>query len=64
MIRERANDDVFYVFQSYIRKNVKLSESAREGLPITLYDKKCHGYEDYKAFTAELAGRIHALTTG
>ncbi len=40
------------------------TNGAGNSLPITLYDKKCHGYEDYKAFTAELAGRIHALTTG
>jgi len=61
MIRERSSDDVFFVFQTFIRKNVRLSECSRDGVPMAFYDLKCHGYEDYKALTAELVGRIWSL---
>ncbi|MGO9014399.1 MAG: ParA family protein [Dissulfurispiraceae bacterium] len=61
MIRERSSDDVFYVFQTYVRKNVRLSECSRDGVPMAFYDLKCHGYEDYKALTAELVGRVWSL---
>jgi chromosome partitioning protein len=47
-----------YLFTSRIRRNVTLSESVSRGTPIIHFNKQCHGYEDYHAFTREFLGRL------
>lgn len=47
-----------YLFDTKIRKNVTLSESVSKGTPIIHFNKRCHGHEDYDAFTRELLGRL------
>lgn len=42
------------MFNTVIRVNSKLGEAARKGLPITRYDTRCRGYEDYLALAAEI----------
>lgn len=39
---------------TYIRKNTRLSESFNNHLPISCYDNKCHGYEDYSNLVEEI----------
>jgi chromosome partitioning protein len=47
-----------YLFTSRIRRNVTLSESVSQGTPIIHFNKHCHGYEDYDAFTREFLRRL------
>jgi chromosome partitioning protein len=42
------------VFNTVIRRNVKLAEAIDSGKPINFYDKDCNGYADYKALTDEI----------
>lgn len=42
------------VFNTIIRKNVKLSEAPSHGMPIVLYAPECNGSKDYKALTKEV----------
>jgi chromosome partitioning protein len=42
------------VFNTIIRKNVRLAEAPGFGLPITQYDPLCHGAEDYRALAREV----------
>jgi chromosome partitioning protein len=42
------------VFQTVVRKNVRLAEAPSFGLPITLYDKMCYGTEDYRSLAREV----------
>jgi len=41
-------------FATSIRHSVKLAEAASHGQPITSYCRRCAGYDDYKALTAEV----------
>lgn len=45
------------VFQTLVRKNVRLAEAPSFGLPVILYDEECNGAEDYRA----LAGEVLAM---
>jgi chromosome partitioning protein len=50
-IRERFGDKVF---ETVIYKNVRLSESEVEGVPIILFDRKASGAQNYEALTEEV----------
>ena len=41
-------------FETVIRHSVKLSEAASHGVPIVDYCRHCAGFEDYRAFAAEV----------
>jgi len=43
------------IFQTRIRRNVKLAESPSYGRTIFEYDTRCHGAEDYRALADEIA---------
>ena len=45
------------VFRTVIRENVRLAEAPSFAQPITVYDARCSGAEDYTAAAEELAGR-------
>ncbi len=45
------------VFNTNIRKNIKLSESPSHGLPIILYAPESNGAQDYEALTKEIIAR-------
>jgi chromosome partitioning protein len=51
MLRERSGD---LVYQTVIRENVRLAECPSFGLPITQYDPRSHGAEDYRALAQEM----------
>jgi chromosome partitioning protein len=42
------------LLKTIIRQTVRLREAAREGLPITDYDRTSRGYEDYMALAREM----------
>jgi chromosome partitioning protein len=42
------------VFATVIRKNVRLAEAPSFGLPITAYDRRCYGTEDYRSLAREV----------
>jgi ATPases involved in chromosome partitioning len=44
------------VYQTRIRKNVKLAEASSHGKPIVLYDPRSTGAEDYEALSREVDG--------
>jgi chromosome partitioning protein len=44
------------VFRTVIRKNVRLAEAPSFGLPITVYDEKSYGAQDYLSLARELLG--------
>ncbi len=46
------------VFQTVIRKNVRLAEAPAFGLPITAYAPDSRGAEDYRALAREVAGKL------
>ena len=46
------------VFQTKIRKNVRLAEAPLESRNIIDYDKNCNGARDYQAFAEEFLARI------
>jgi len=48
-----------FVFNTYIRTNVSLSECEAVGKPISLYAPSSNGYEDYKSLTLELTDRLN-----
>lgn len=45
------------VYDTYIPKNIKLTESPSFGLPIMLYDDKCKGSEAFESLTEEFLRR-------
>lgn len=53
-IKEYFDDKVF---NTYIRKNVKLSEAPSHGMPITTYAPDSNGARDYRALTKEIIAR-------
>ena len=53
-IRERFGDRVF---ETVIHKNVRLSESEVEGMPIIVFDQRATGANDYQALADELLAR-------
>jgi chromosome partitioning protein len=42
------------VFKTVIRENIRLAEAWSFAQPITVYDPKCHGAEDYRALAGEV----------
>jgi len=42
------------VFQTVVRKNVRLAEAPSFGIPITRYDPQCYGTEDYRSLAREV----------
>jgi chromosome partitioning protein len=50
------------VFQTVVRKNVRLAEAPGFGRPITQYDPECHGSEDYRALAQEVMAMEATLT--
>jgi len=50
-------------FQTIIRYSVKLAEAASHGLPIAHYCKRCAGFDDYQALTAEVLQQEAAIPT-
>ena len=42
------------VFDTIVRKNVRLAEAPSFGLPIVSYDPRCHGAEDYRCLAREV----------
>lgn len=53
-VRAHYPDDVL---ETIIRENVRLGEAPSHGKPITLYDTKSTGAEDYRALARELRAR-------
>ncbi len=53
-IRERFGDKVF---ETVIHKNVRLSESEVEGMPIILFDRRASGAQNYDALAEEVIAR-------
>lgn len=45
------------VYETTIRKNIRLAEAPSHGMPIDLYDSACAGTEDYRALTREFLTR-------
>ena len=54
-IRERFGDKVF---ETVIYKNVRLSESEMEGMPIIMFDKRASGALNYEALADETLRRV------
>lgn len=46
------------VFQTKIRKNIRLAEAPLENRNIMEYDRNCNGARDYQAFAAEFLARM------
>lgn len=46
------------VFSHVVRRNIRLAEAPSRGLPITEYDPKCPGADDYRAVAAEFIERF------
>jgi len=42
------------VFQTVVRKNIRLAEAPSFGVPIPLYDAQCYGTEDYRSLAREV----------
>jgi chromosome partitioning protein len=42
------------VFRTIIRENVRLAEAPSHGMPITLYDPRSRGAEDYRSLATEV----------
>jgi len=42
------------LFETVVRKNVRLAEAPSFGLPVTLYDTGCYGTEDYRSLALEV----------
>jgi chromosome partitioning protein len=53
-IRERFGDKVF---QTVIYKNVRVSESEIEGVPIALFDRRASGAQNYESLAEEVLSR-------
>ncbi len=51
MLRERSGD---LVFQTVIRENIRLAECPSFGQPITRYEPKSAGADDYRALAREV----------
>ncbi len=46
------------VFKSIIPRNIRLSEAPSFGIPINLFDPKCHGAAAYKSLAEEVLSRV------
>lgn len=58
-LKERFNDQVL---KTAIRENIKLAEASLHLLPITEYDSKSHGAEDYRALAQEILEKDNPIT--
>lgn len=45
------------IFNTYIRRNVKLAEAIDNGKPINHYDTECNGFTDYQTLVNELIAK-------
>src|SRR5262249_51848670 len=54
VLEEIRNHLAGQYFQTVIRYSVKLAEAASHGQPIAHYCRQCAGFEDYRAFAAEV----------
>lgn len=45
------------LFETRIRRNIRLAEAPGHGQDIFCYDRRCHGAEDYRALAEELRSR-------
>lgn len=45
------------VYETGIRKNIRLAEAPSHGKPVNIYDPRCAGSEDYRSVTAEFLQR-------
>ena len=52
------------VFQTKIRKNIRLAEAPLENRNIIDYDKNCNGAKDYQAFAEEFLARMEEMGEG
>lgn len=52
------------LYNTVIRRNVKLKEAAFAGIPIYEYDPNSNGVEDYMAFVREVIGQEDEMTKG
>ena len=50
-VREHLKEKVY---KSVIPRNVRISEAPSHGLPVLLYDTKCHGSKAYASLSAEI----------
>lgn len=48
------------VFKTVIRENIRLAEAWSFAQPITVYDSRCHGAEDYRALATEVVKQERA----
>ena len=46
------------LFTTKIRRSAAIPTAASRGIPVTLYDRHSHGYEDYAKVTAEMLARM------
>jgi len=53
-LRKRFGDKIY---ETVIRENVKLAEAPSFGKPITIYDSKSSGAEDYRSLASEIIKR-------
>ena len=55
-LQKRELDSTFgqYLFRTVIRKNTKLNEATREGVPVFEYDRYCPGSRDYFSLAREV----------
>ncbi|GBD36240.1 Sporulation initiation inhibitor protein Soj [bacterium HR36] len=51
------------IFQTRIRRNIKLAECPGHGMTIFQYDPKSHGAEDYRALCHEVLAQTHSETS-
>lgn len=49
------------VFETMIKKTVKIAESPAAGLPVTSFAPKCEGAEQYRLLAKEMEGRIKGI---
>lgn len=51
------------VFNTAVRKNVRLAEAPSRGMPVTAYDPRCAGADDYRGVTAEFLERFEGTVS-
>lgn len=48
------------VFETFIRRNIRLSDGPEMGLPIQIYDAHCNGAKDFQMLTTEVIKRCRS----
>jgi chromosome partitioning protein len=54
IVHELSNNFKGMLYKTAIRENVRLSEAPSFAQPIMIYDKNCHGTNDYRALAKEV----------